>query len=69
MSRESSHGSKELLNLPVLVLKARHISGSAFCTGIHGRLGTGIVSPRLGLVLKMSLLNFHKIIKALSSIT
>ena len=28
--RESSHGMKELLNLPPLVLKARHLSGSAF---------------------------------------
>ena len=31
---ESSHGTKELLNLPPLhgvVLKARHLSGSAFC--------------------------------------
>ena len=29
--RESSHGTKELFNLPPLVLKARHLSGSAFC--------------------------------------
>ena len=33
MGRESSHGTKELFNLPLLVLKARHLSGSAFCTG------------------------------------
>ena len=31
MGRESSHGTKELFNLPPLVLKARHLSGSAFC--------------------------------------
>ena len=31
--RESSHGTKELFNLsiPPLVLKTRHLSGSAFC--------------------------------------
>ena len=29
MGRESSHGTKELFNLPPLVLKARHLSGSA----------------------------------------
>ena len=32
MGRESSHGTKELFNLPPLVLKARHLSDSAFCT-------------------------------------
>ena len=31
MGRESSHGTEELFNLPTLVLKARHLSGSAFC--------------------------------------
>ena len=31
MGRESSHGTKELFNLSPLVLKARHLSGSAFC--------------------------------------
>ena len=31
MGRESSHGTKELFNLPPLVLKARHLSGSTFC--------------------------------------
>ena len=30
VGRESSHGRKELSNLPPLVLKARHLSGSAF---------------------------------------
>ena len=29
--RESSHGTKEFFNLPPLVLKARHLNGSAFC--------------------------------------
>ena len=28
---ESSRGTKELFNLQLLVLKARHLSGSAFC--------------------------------------
>ena len=31
---ESSHGTKELFNLPPLVLKARYLSGSAFCMSI-----------------------------------
>ena len=31
MGREGSHGTKELFSLPPLVLKARHLSGSAFC--------------------------------------
>ena len=47
-----SHG---LLNLPVLVLKARHLSGSAFRTGIIyrcSRLIIGMASPRSGLVLE-----------------
>ena len=26
-----AHGTKELFNSPNLVLKARHLSGSAFC--------------------------------------
>ena len=30
MGRESSHGVKELLNIPPLVLKARHLGGFAF---------------------------------------
>ena len=34
MGRESSHGRKELFNLPPLVLKARAPNdGSAFCIG------------------------------------
>ena len=31
MGRESSHGTKEIFNLPTLALKARHLGGSAFC--------------------------------------
>ena len=65
MGRESSHGTKELFNLPPIVLKARHLaSGSAF-------LHTGIRSARsrqwdgcplgLGLVVEINLLNFHVI--------
>ena len=38
MGRESSHGTKELFNLPPLVLKARHLSGSA-----SAGLGLGLV--------------------------
>ena len=34
MGRESSHGTKELFNLPPLVLKARHLSGSALLLGL-----------------------------------
>ena len=33
MGRESSPGIEELFNVPPLVLRARHPSGSAFCTG------------------------------------
>ena len=33
---ESSHGTKGLFNLPPLVVKARHLSDSAFCTGFSG---------------------------------
>ena len=55
MNRESSHGTKELFNLPSLVLKARHLSGSAFCMSIIGvpeqALGW-LATPRLGLVIE-----------------
>ena len=30
-----TYGTKELFNLPPLVLKARHLSGSAFCMSIN----------------------------------
>ena len=63
MGRESSHGTKELFNLPLLVLKARHLSGSAFCTGFS-RLevpeqALDGIPLGLGLVVKINLLNFH----------
>ena len=31
MGKESSSRTKELFNLPSVVLKARHLGGSAFC--------------------------------------
>ena len=51
-------GQKELLNLPILVLKARHkwlcllhwYNNIYSCT--FTLLGTGMASPRLGLVLE-----------------
>ena len=49
MGRESSHGTKELFNLPLLVLKARHLSGSAFCTGFSRLEVPGWDTPRLGI--------------------
>ena len=63
MGRESSHGTKELFNLPLLVLKARHLSGSAFCTGFS-RLkvpeqALDGIPLGLGSVVKINLLNFH----------
>ena len=62
MGRESSHGTKELFNLPLLVLKARHLSGSAFCTGFS-RLevpeqALDGIPLGLRLVVKINLLNF-----------
>ena len=42
MGRESSHGTKELVNL--------HLSGSAFCCSwVDIIIGSGMVSPRFGL--------------------
>ena len=49
MGRESSHGMKELLNLPPLVLKDRHLGASAFAEICLSRqwddypLGLGLV--------------------------
>ena len=59
MGRESSHGTKEIFNLP---LPARHPSGSAFYTGFS-RLkvpeqALGGIPLGLGLVVKM---NIHAI--------
>ena len=50
-------------NLPLLVLKARHLSGSAFCTGFS-RLevpeqALDGIPLGLGSVVKINLLNFH----------
>ena len=58
-----SHGTKEIFNLPLLVLKARHLSGSAFYTGFS-RLevpeqALDGIHLGLGLVVKINLLNFH----------
>ena len=63
MGRESSHGTKQLFNLTLLVLKVRHISGSAFCTGFF-RLevpeqALGGILLRLRLVVKINLLNIN----------
>ena len=64
MGRESSHGRKELFNLPPLVLKARAPNdGSAFCIGFS-RLEVpeqtlGGIPPGLGMVMKINFLNFH----------
>ena len=49
MGRESSHGTKELFNLPPLVLKARHLSGSAFCWVRFARAGNEMDGCPLGL--------------------
>ena len=49
MGKESASRTKELYNLPSLVLKARHLGGSAFCNFICWEclggilLGFGIV--------------------------
>ena len=63
MDRESFHGTKELFNLPLLVLKARHLSGSAFCTGFSrlevSEQALGGILLDLGLVVKINLLNIH----------
>ena len=43
MGSENSHGIKELFNLPPLILKARHLSGSTFCI-----LGLGLPEQAMG---------------------
>ena len=60
MGRERSHGTNEL---PLLVFKAKHLSGSAFCTGFS-RLevpeqALNGIPLGLGSVVKINLLNFH----------
>ena len=63
MGRESSHGRKELLNLPPLVLKARAPNdGSAFCIGFS-RLEVpeqtlGGIPLGLGMVMKINFFEF-----------
>ena len=63
MGRESSHGRKELFNLPPLVLKARAPNdGSAFCIGFS-RLEVpeqtlGGIPLGLGMVMKINFLEF-----------
>ena len=54
---------RAIFNLPLLVLKARHLSGSAFCTGFS-RLevpeqALGGILLGLELVVKINLLNIH----------
>ena len=72
MGRESSHGTKELFNLPPLVLKARAPNdGSAFCIGFS-RLEVpeqtlGGIPLGLGMVMKINFLNFHVVYYTLSS--
>ena len=63
MGRESSHGRKELFNLPPLVLKARAPNdGSAFCIGLS-RLEVpeqtlGGIPLGLGMVMKINFFEF-----------
>ena len=62
--RESSHGRKELFNLPPLVLKARAPNdGSAFCIGFSSRLEVpeqtlGGIPLGLGMVMKINFFEF-----------
>ena len=56
----SSHWINELFNLPSLVLKARHLSGSAFCKSMYiGVPEQALGWLPLGLGLEMNLLSFH----------
>ena len=63
VGRESSHGRKELFNLPPLVLKARAPNdGSAFCIGFS-RLEVpeqtlGGIPLGLGMVMKINFFEF-----------
>ena len=64
MGRESSHGRKELFNLPPLVLKARAPNdGSAFCIGFSSRLEVpeqtlSGIPLGLGMVMKINFFEF-----------
>ena len=70
MGRESSHGRKELFNLPLLVLKARAPNdGSAFCIGFS-RLEVpeqtlGGIPLGLGMVMKINFFEFSWLILTL----
>ena len=55
VGRESFHGTKELFILPPLILKARHLSGSAFCwidIGLPEQGAEGFPYIGLGLVVE-----------------
>ena len=63
MGRESSHGRKELFNLPPLVLKARAPNdGSAFCIGFSKlevpEQTLGGIPLGLGMVMKIKFFEF-----------
>ena len=60
-------------NLPLLVLKARHLSGSAFCAGFS-RLkvpeqALGGIPPGLGLVVKINLSEYSCILTSMGANT
>ena len=69
MGRESSSRTRELINLPLLVLKARHLGGSAFCNfhrlGVPEQalgeipLGFGIVVEDKPLCIASCIVNIH----------
>ena len=63
MGRESSHGRKELFNLPPLVLKARAPNdGSAFCIGFSKlevpEQTLGGIPLGFGMVMKINFFEF-----------
>ena len=63
MGGDSSSRTKELFNLPSLVVKARHLGGSAFCNFYGLRVpkqALGGIPLGFGIVVwKINLLNFH----------
>ena len=73
MGRESSHGRKELFNLPPLVLKARAPNdGSAFCIGFS-RLEVpeqtlGGIPLGLGMVMKINFFEFSCMVSPVTEI-
>ena len=52
MGRESSSRTKELFNLPSLVLKARHLGGSAFCNFYRLEVALGGIPLGFGIVVE-----------------